>query len=390
MTGNVVKVFVRSPGRVLQQAADAAAAQAVQEAEREVAVAQQGLTKLLGVPDPAVLLPPGPVAWETDRAWFHGGVRGLEAGELIMPWNLTGTVPSHGGGTGGAPGIGDVPGGCWITTDPAGARYYASALPDGGSLYRIRPRGLIVDIEHPLPDAQLNTLLPWCRAAILLTRGLFGENCCVLAEVLEVAERHVPQNPYGAAVRALQDVPGGWPPLVHRKAARAPLPPPRDPAGPYRICVVCHGNICRSAMAEAVLRDQLDRAGLSGQVTVGSAGTAAELGQPMDPRALALLQRRRYSPAPHQGRQLDPSHIAGHDLVLAMDADNLAVLRAVAAPADQDRIRLFGEIAGMGGAQVPNPYYGTDADFTIVLAMIETGMAAIVSQLAETVTEGTA
>jgi protein-tyrosine phosphatase len=385
MTGNVVEVVVRSPGRALQQAIDAAAAQAVREAEREVAVAQQGLTKLFGVPDPAVLLPPGPVAWETDRAWFHGGVRGLEAGELIMPWNLTGTVPSHGGGTGGAPGTGDVPGGCWITTDPAGARYYASSIPGGGSLYRIRPRGLIVDIEHPLPDAQLNTLLPWCRAAILLTRGLFGENCCVLAEVLEVAERHVPQNPYGAAVRALQDVPGGWPPLVHRKAARTPLPPPRDPAGPYRVCIVCHGNICRSPMAEAVLRDQIDRAGLSERVTVDSAGIAGERGKPMDPQARALLRRRGYDDgAAHRGRQFDPSWLPERDLILAMDADNLAVLQGLNAPHLIDRTRLFGEITGLGGAGIPNPYHGTDGDFALVLAMIETGMAAIVSQLTAT------
>ena len=47
-------------------------------------------------------------------------------------------------------------------------------------------------------------------------------------------------------------------------ASPAPLPPPRDPDGPYRVCCVCLGNICRSPIAEVVLRDQVAKAGLAG------------------------------------------------------------------------------------------------------------------------------
>jgi protein-tyrosine phosphatase len=166
-------------------------------------------------------------------------------------------------------------------------------------------------------------------------------------------------------------------------AADMPLPPPRDPAGPYRICCVCLGNICRSPMAEVVLRDQVAEAGLSERVTVDSAGTGHwHVGERMNSRARAQLRRGGYSGEAHRARQFDRSWLAERDLLLAMDAGNLRDLRALAAGGDVDhRIRLFGEIAGLDGADVPDPYYGTDEDFAGVLAMLESGMAAIVGQL---------
>ena len=67
-------------------------------------------------------------------------------------------------------------------------------------------------------------------------------------------------------------------------------PAPRHASGAYRICMVCLGNICRSPMAEVILREELERAGLSGRVEVDSAGTGDwHLGSPMDPRARAEL-----------------------------------------------------------------------------------------------------
>jgi protein-tyrosine phosphatase len=165
--------------------------------------------------------------------------------------------------------------------------------------------------------------------------------------------------------------------------APSPLPPPRNPGGPYRICCVCLGNICRSPMAEVILRGQVARAGLAGQVVVDSAGTGDwHVGDPMNARARTELARGGYDGEAHRARQFDPSWLAERDLILAMDAANLRDLRAQAPAADADRIRLFGEIAGLGGQDVPDPYYGTAADFARVLALLETGMAHLVAQLA--------
>ena len=162
------------------------------------------------------------------------------------------------------------------------------------------------------------------------------------------------------------------------------LPPPRTPGGPYRICCVCLGNICRSPMAEVVLRAQLDEAGLADKVVVDSAGTGDwHIGDAMNGRARDQLARAGYDGEAHRARQIDAYWLPERDLILAMDAANLRDLRALASPADADRIRLFGEIADLGGRDVPDPYYGTTDDFAAVLALIETGMANLVAQLKE-------
>ena len=105
------------------------------------------------------------------------------------------------------------------------------------------------------------------------------------------------------------------------------LPPQRRP-GTYRIAIVCLGNICRSPMAHVVLTEQLDRAGLSGQVTVDSAGTGGwHVGDPMDSRAAATLTAQGYDASRHRAAQFTSAQAEDHDLVLAMDAANFAELR---------------------------------------------------------------
>src|SRR6202000_3058392 len=114
----------------------------------------------------------------------------------------------------------------------------------------------------------------------------------------------------------------------------AALPPPRRPGSPYTVCLVCLGNICRSPMAEVVLRAELAEAGLAEAVTVDSAGTGdGHIGHPMDRRAQAELGRRGYDGSAHRARQIDSSWLPDRDLFLAMDRRNLADLRRMAAQA---------------------------------------------------------
>ena len=136
-------------------------------------------------------------------------------------------------------------------------------------------------------------------------------------------------------------------------------------------------------MAEVVLREQVSKAGLAGRVVVDSAGTGDwHVGDRMHARASAQLARNGYDGAAHRARQFDASWLPARDLILAMDAANLRDLRAMAAPEDQDRIRLFGEIAELDGQDVPDPYYGSADDFAYVRALLEKGMSHLVSQLA--------
>ena len=92
------------------------------------------------------------------------------------------------------------------------------------------------------------------------------------------------------------------------------LPPPRRP-GRYRIGLVCLGNICRSPMAEVVLRDRVDAAGLAPYVVVDSCGTAGwHEGKPMDPRSAATLRAAGLDPSRHRAQQLTPEWFGDHDL----------------------------------------------------------------------------
>ncbi len=168
------------------------------------------------------------------------------------------------------------------------------------------------------------------------------------------------------------------------------LPPPREPGGPYRVCLVCLGNICRSPMAETVLRAELARAGLDGTVVVDSAGTGDwHVGDRMDPGARAALARLGYDGSAHRARQFDASWLARYDLVLAMDARNLADLRRMAPAGEHERIRLFGEVgglrsdtAGARGGDIPDPWGGGPDEFGYVLDLLGAAAPVIAGRLA--------
>jgi protein-tyrosine phosphatase len=175
--------------------------------------------------------------------------------------------------------------------------------------------------------------------------------------------------------------------MVLPSSAAGTLPPPRDPRQPYRICVVCLGNICRSPMAEVVLRAQLDAAGLSSKVDVDSAGTGDwHEGQAMDLRARGELARRGLDGSGHVARQIQPSWLARYDLLLAMDRSNAAGLRELADGDDElaGRIRLFRSFDpdAAAGAEVPDPYYGGPDDYAEVFELVEAAARGLVSQLA--------
>jgi protein-tyrosine phosphatase len=166
----------------------------------------------------------------------------------------------------------------------------------------------------------------------------------------------------------------------------AELPPPRKPGAPYRVCLVCLGNICRSPMAEAVLRAELASAGLDGAVVVDSAGTGDwHVGDAMDPDARAALAGRGYHGSAHRARQFQPSWLAQRDLVLAMDGRNLATLRRMARGQDDDRILLFGEVGGLAGAgrgDIPDPWGGGPDEFGFVLDLLGAAAPVIAGRLA--------
>lgn len=139
------------------------------------------------------------------------------------------------------------------------------------------------------------------------------------------------------------------------------------------VLMVCLGNICRSPMAEAVLRTKLARAGLERQFEVDSAGTHSERGGRADARAVATAAKRGYDLSRMRSRRLSDKDFQRFDLVLAMDLENLAHLRQACPPDQHERLGLLLErgAPSLGQREVPDPYYGPVAGFEYVLDLIE-------------------
>jgi protein-tyrosine phosphatase len=133
-----------------------------------------------------------------------------------------------------------------------------------------------------------------------------------------------------------------------------------------------------------VLRAAVEAAGLGRAVIVDSAGTGDwHIGGPMNGSARAALATRGYDGSAHRARQIGASWLAKHDLFLAMDGRNLGDLRRMAGAGERDRIRLFGEVGGLDGADIPDPYGGDAAEFGYVLDLLSTAAPVIAGRLAD-------
>ena len=158
-----------------------------------------------------------------------------------------------------------------------------------------------------------------------------------------------------------------------------------DPAHvPFRILVVCLGNICRSPTAEAALREALAEAGLQGCVQVDSAGTGDwHLGHPPDPRMVAAAAARGLT-VEGRARRVRADELGSFDLVLAADRGNLRDLRALAdGCVDEDRMRLLRVYDPAAGDEidVPDPYGGDAGLFDDVVAICRRAAAGVVADL---------
>lgn len=146
-------------------------------------------------------------------------------------------------------------------------------------------------------------------------------------------------------------------------------------------------------MAEALIRAEIETAGLSGHVSVESAGTGDwHLGDRMDRRAAAELRRRGYDGSAHRARQIGPDWLDRFDLLIAMDASNLRDLERMAAgqPDMAGRIRLFRSFdpEASQDAEVPDPYGSGPGEFTVVFDLVQAAARGLVGQLAAAIERG--
>ncbi|WP_246657526.1 low molecular weight protein-tyrosine-phosphatase [Cohaesibacter sp. CAU 1516] len=146
--------------------------------------------------------------------------------------------------------------------------------------------------------------------------------------------------------------------------------------GIQSILFVCLGNICRSPLAEGVMRHKLQLAGLGEQVRLDSCGTGPwHVGNPPDRRSVGIARQHGIAMDDLRARKVRRQDFYEFELILAMDRDNLADLQAIQPRDGIAELALYldyCEVADdLGFDEVPDPYYGGDRGFGAVYAMID-------------------
>ena len=131
-----------------------------------------------------------------------------------------------------------------------------------------------------------------------------------------------------------------------------------------RIMFVCHGNICRSPMAEMIMRRLVSERGLSDKYSVASSATSTEeLGNPVYPPARAELLRHGIDPSGKYAVQLSPLDAGRYDIFVGMDSANIRNMHRILGEGAKGRIYKMMSFAGRD-EDVRDPWYYGSFDVT--------------------------
>lgn len=123
-----------------------------------------------------------------------------------------------------------------------------------------------------------------------------------------------------------------------------------------RILFVCHGNICRSPMAEYIMKDLVRRAGAENQISIRSAATSAEeLGNPVYLPARQTLTRHGVPYGNHCARRLTAQDYSAYDLFIGMDKANMRNMCRILGGDPEGKVHLLLDYAGRPGRRWPIP-----------------------------------
>ena len=139
----------------------------------------------------------------------------------------------------------------------------------------------------------------------------------------------------------------------------------------HSVLFVCLGNICRSPLAEGVFRSVLAAEGKGNGVLIDSAGTNGyHTGELPDERSIAVASRHGIDISAQRCRQLTADDFTRFDLIVGMDRENIATIKARRASLATAEVGMFYKFALGDAIQIPDPYYGTSVDFERVYRMI--------------------
>jgi len=149
-----------------------------------------------------------------------------------------------------------------------------------------------------------------------------------------------------------------------------------------KILMVCLGNICRSPMAEGIVKHEFAKNGID--IQVDSAGTAAyHTGESADERGQAELAKHGIDISDERATKLSPYHLEEYDMIYAMDRQNYADILALCKDdKEREKVDMFMNIAHPGKfISVPDPYYGGKEGFAEVYKMLKESAEALVKKI---------
>lgn len=149
-------------------------------------------------------------------------------------------------------------------------------------------------------------------------------------------------------------------------------------ASPFRIVFVCTGNTCRSPLAEALARRELERRGWGG-VQVLSAGTSAMRGVPVSEGSRRVAEEVGLDLSGHRSRPLDADAVARADLLLTMSDHHLLRVLELGG---EGRVDLLTAFAGGHAGGVPDPFGSADEVYRETLQVLDTLVSAALDRLA--------
>ncbi|MCR5788278.1 MAG: low molecular weight phosphotyrosine protein phosphatase [Lachnospiraceae bacterium] len=131
-----------------------------------------------------------------------------------------------------------------------------------------------------------------------------------------------------------------------------------------KILFICHGNICRSPMAEYVMKKMVRDMGLAGEFHIESAATSTEeLGNPIYPPAQRVMREHGIDPSGHAARQLKRNEYDKWDMFVGMDSENLYYMDRILGGDPEKKISLLMDYTDRPG-EVSDPWYTRDFEST--------------------------